>query len=385
MEIRGALDIGSSQHKLVVAEVSKDNAIIHRILLERQCPVYLNDRLVAAGGKVLPEDVLEQSAKVLKELVESARLLGATQVAGVATAVFRKASNGQSYLKDITSKLQIHVVLVTQQIEGELGFWTACAAIQRSPSAQDSEPAPDGAAFDNLVAWDSGGGSFQLSTLPISSGSSRPSICVLQGPIGNADVLAMLSGIQKKVFESGKSPNPVSRNELEELLKGLDSVLSECFSDPSVEQAMAILRAKLVLDSTQVIGIGNHTSIFCVGRDASLKRRFSAEQIYHSAQALTTKSDADLLEYMSLRRNQIIGNEEKKTLNYAEVQTIIPKLALLCAVMRRLEISKVEYRQAMGSCAGVLLEPDFWSQNDEIATNSPIQHVSETESLQVPA
>ena len=47
--------------------------------------------------------------------------LGATQFAGVATEVFRKAKNGSDYLNKVRAE-GISMTLVTQELEGELGF-----------------------------------------------------------------------------------------------------------------------------------------------------------------------------------------------------------------------------------------------------------------------
>ena len=69
---------------------------------------------------------------------------------GCATAVFRSAENGEEVLERVRSEIEIDVQMVSQELEGRLGFLTAKAVGPADVKAEE------------LIAWDSGGGSFQI-------------------------------------------------------------------------------------------------------------------------------------------------------------------------------------------------------------------------------
>ena len=73
------------------------------------------------------------------------------QFGGIATAVFRRASNGEAHLSRVNSELGLGLQIISQQLEGELGYLSAQAGL-------GAAGLPPG----GLVAWDSGGGSFQM-------------------------------------------------------------------------------------------------------------------------------------------------------------------------------------------------------------------------------
>ena len=69
---------------------------------------------------------------------------------GVATAAFRKASNGAKFLHRVRDEIGIKIFIISQEQEATMGFLTACATSSSELMAQE------------IVSWDSGGGSFQL-------------------------------------------------------------------------------------------------------------------------------------------------------------------------------------------------------------------------------
>jgi hypothetical protein len=69
-------------------------------------------------------------------------LTGFQKFAGVATAVFRKASNGMQCLEEVNRTSAINIQLVAQEVEGKLGMFTASAVSKRSTK--------------EIVSWDSG-------------------------------------------------------------------------------------------------------------------------------------------------------------------------------------------------------------------------------------
>lgn len=65
--------------------------------------------------------------------------------------MFRHAKNGAAVLDHIRENYGIPISIVTQEVEGKLGFKTAAVA--------------SGVNESGLVSWDSGGASFQVAAL----------------------------------------------------------------------------------------------------------------------------------------------------------------------------------------------------------------------------
>ena len=148
---RAAFDVGSAACKVVVADVDLHAgsvpAITETIFSERVA-VQLSDDLAAGQGAQFTERTLQELQEVLYEFKKRAEQAGAEQFAGIATAAFRKARNGPDFLLKL-QKEGLALRIISQEREAMLGFLTANHLCQNIP------------AYD-LVAWDCGGGSFQI-------------------------------------------------------------------------------------------------------------------------------------------------------------------------------------------------------------------------------
>ena len=199
--VRASLDIGSGQHKLCIAEVDLDTNAIVRVLHAEQKQVMLKHALLQATDGCLPDAVLAASYAVLAGFRERALAAGATQTAGVATAVFRRAINGEDFLGKVNGTLGLRLRIVSQRLEGELGYLAASSSLPPSPSCAsllcEAGSAP-------LLAWDSGGGSFQV------SGRVGGNLQVWEGPIGDSDVTSMLLQIQVEFTPAAAAPPAIS-------------------------------------------------------------------------------------------------------------------------------------------------------------------------------
>lgn len=148
---RAAFDVGSAACKVVVADVDLHAgsvpAITETIFSERVA-VQLSDDLAAGQGVQFSDRTLQELREVLFEFKKRAEQAGAEQFAGIATAAFRKAKNGPEFLLKL-QKEGLPLRIISQEREAMLGFLTANHLCQEIP------------AYD-LVAWDCGGGSFQI-------------------------------------------------------------------------------------------------------------------------------------------------------------------------------------------------------------------------------
>jgi len=255
-----------------------------------------------------------------------AQALGATQVAGIATAVFRRAGNGEAYLARANGELGMKLQIVSQQLEGQLGFLAASSGV----AAHEK---------DSLVAWDSGGGSFQISA------RVDDEVRVWEGPIGDSNVTAALLGVQGKRFEGSShgqrtSPNPVSAAEA----KALMTMLDEEMLPPAPEW----LRRRLASPQCRLVGFGERTSIFSLA--ASLcdgPETLTPAAVWSAAERCLGCGDAELC--------------DKYGPLHEEEDLVVPKLVLLHTVLtRRLEGATLRNVHTMGNAEGVAICEELW-------------------------
>ena len=324
--IRGALDIGSGQHKLLIAAVDTvSRRIVRKIHLD-QAGVLLGHSLVQSADGRLDEAILEDSRSVFDRFAAAGREHGATEWAGVCTAVFRRASNGEEHLARANAELGLNLNLIEQKLEGELGYLAASSGCEASA--------------EQLVAWDSGSGSFQ-----VSSRAGDGALKVWEGPIGDSDVTAALvRDVQKRDFAGGgkvgqrASPNPVSLTQAEQL----SALLLDARIPPPPEWVAAACAAP----DAVLVGFGEKTSIFSHAAKLIGADEFGAAEVWSAIERVAGRSDAEL------KAAHGLDNEE---------DLIMPKLVLLHAMLNRLGASRVRNILTMGNCEGVLLCDELWS------------------------
>lgn len=95
---------------------------------------------------------MAEGLAVLHMQLLQAKALGFEQFSAIATEVFRKAKNGEEYLEAVRS-LGIHIQLLNQELEAELGFHSVVSVGRLDPAV--------------CRVWDSGGASFQITAIGI--------------------------------------------------------------------------------------------------------------------------------------------------------------------------------------------------------------------------
>mmetsp|Transcript_5793 Transcript_5793/g.8562 ORF Transcript_5793/g.8562 Transcript_5793/m.8562 type:complete len:370 (+) Transcript_5793:31-1140(+) len=328
-----AIDIGSGEHKLVVARlIAKDKVqVVHSESVGVALALDLQKR---PASNELSSEILADSFSALQKFCEDARELGVTgSPAGVATAVFRRASNGEAYITRVASELRLRLSVVDQVLEARLGYLTAKAAVSRGNQIIQQ---------NQLLSWDSGGGSFQISD---ANGN------VYLGPIGNGDVYAMLQDISALADDISSTTITTLIQDIQKLLPPRPDWLADA----------------LKKESTRIVGFGHTTSIFrlaadCVGK-VDLDRSVVQYALYNILLGKTESEQATLLRAKSQEYASIVSPYDyRPDTPYPETNLLLPKLALLFAVMTHLEIPSVHYEYANGSCLGILLHEDFWKK-----------------------
>lgn len=146
--IRAAVDIGSGATKLRIAQVNVKNQKIEKILVDEAFTVHYQEHLEKSATKSFDDAVMQTGLDSLKKSAEIAKQYHVQKVIAVATAAFRNAANADQFIQKIEKETGIKIYIIDQDLEGKLAFE---AALNQMPvEATD------------LVVWDIGGGSFQL-------------------------------------------------------------------------------------------------------------------------------------------------------------------------------------------------------------------------------
>lgn len=151
---RAAIDWGSGAIKINSSLIDLESQqIVGESLLSDYVLLDLTED-VANLGSIGPE-MAQKGMTILAGLKEQTLAAAAeagfseVEFSGVATAAFRKASNGHELLDHVTQELGIPFQILSQEAEGRLGYLTAMALYPTVPR-------------QSLVAYDSGNGSFQI-------------------------------------------------------------------------------------------------------------------------------------------------------------------------------------------------------------------------------
>jgi exopolyphosphatase/guanosine-5'-triphosphate,3'-diphosphate pyrophosphatase len=174
-EVRLGFDVGSGATKYAVYVVDQDNNKILNTVTSGALTYKYQDCVDSTADKTLPQACMENGLAIMQTIADSVNInCNVIKCAGIATAWARNANNTQDYIqKLLTNKFYIYPI--TQAEEGNVGFQSLLA----NPDVHLADK-------NNIIVWDSGGGSFQLSTY--NSGN----IHIYNGPFGSANFQALL-------------------------------------------------------------------------------------------------------------------------------------------------------------------------------------------------
>ncbi|ADU68848.1 Ppx/GppA phosphatase family protein [Pantoea sp. At-9b] len=194
-QTRAGIDMGSGATKIAVFEVNICQHQLGKVLFEDQRPVGYNDALARSTHNQLDETIQQQGLTALQQLVTQARRYHPQRISGVATAVFRSASNGQAVIDRFNQQAGVQLKIISQQQEAELGFRSAKAALH-DPTLRDQD----------LLVWDIGGGSMQMTAWRDQPG--QPVADVYQGKLASVTLKNFIVDVLKNQ-PAAQSPNPI--------------------------------------------------------------------------------------------------------------------------------------------------------------------------------
>ena len=271
LQNRAAIDIGSGSTKIAVAEVDTCQHQIKKMLYQQQLPVAYNDALMHSTESRLPDSVISQGLDALKQEIQQARRFNPVSIEGVATAVFRNAENGANVVELFNQQTAAHIHIISQQQEALLGFASARASLK-----------PSGLKNDDMLVWDIGGGSMQMTTWDNHNGQLAP--VIYQGKLASVTLKNYIVSLLKhQPLRPDSSPNPIG-NDAGNALKFV-----EFYASNDVDASL-----KRLIPHRKIIGIGGV-------HDYSLRQQFADKPDSYTLTQLTaladkqvTKGDNDL-------------------------------------------------------------------------------------------
>ncbi len=226
-QTRAAFDIGSGSTKMVVAEVNTCTGTIVKILLEEALKVKYKNRLAKTTDNKFPKDLQADGINALKKLMKMALKFNPTNYKAVATSAFRKALNAKQFIKNIKKETNLQIFIIDQSQEALLGFSSA-VALSKSKK-------------EDIVVWDIGGGSSQI------SGYQNGKFQIYEGQVASINfknlVIESVKGLDHK---KTNSPNPLKMDGGNKALR-LSKYLTSMYMPSWVSELFA---------SKKIIGIG---------------------------------------------------------------------------------------------------------------------------------
>lgn len=307
---RAAFDFGSGKTKLQVADVDTDSHNIVETLYSDAIIVLLSEDAGNHPQGHFSEQIQQQALAATLTLKQKAIELGAEEFMGLATEAYRKAENGQELVDKYLSELNIPVKIIPQEEEGRLGFIALIAETGLDPA--------------QVISWDIGGGSFQITYLDEDS-----NIQVYMAPFGRITTKnAIIQFVKGEDPLKVSSPNPMSHADWENSLKYFDETL------PKVPISLS---HKLKADGVRLIGISAHPE---------------------KLRSLNTYHTQDVMENL---RERITKNDSELSLIHGSPSIAVTELALIQSIMNKLDVSTVDYiRTSSGSTSALLITEKYW-------------------------
>lgn len=311
-EKRMAIDIGSGSTKVLIAEIEPDNNEIVNVLLSTTFPVPYQAALDKSSDGTFDAEVQATGLKAFSEMQKLAQQYEVQRVVAVATSAFRKANNSHAFVDKVFAETSFKIQVITQRQEGEIAFFSATASGEYSP--------------ENVVVWDIGTGSVQMTTV-----NDHGDLIVYMGEaMGSVAFQSyIMDVIQDKDLEEVFSPNPMSDNDLK---------LADSYARAFGRKAYPLIKEKIKSNST-ILGIGrlftSSVAPLAANENGLIDRKGLRTYIY----AALDKSDDDL----------------DNPFAHVDVSNCI----LTLAIMKALHIHEIRPIDTT-STMGIIASPDFW-------------------------
>ncbi|TDJ09432.1 MAG: hypothetical protein E2O68_00395 [Deltaproteobacteria bacterium] len=311
---RAAFDVGSGTTRMKVAKVDVCKNQIIKVYLKKVFPVKYKASMAQNKSKILGPEIRKKGLQTFSKLKDLAAKFRPRDYVGVATSALRQASNGGAYVAEIFNRLGIKIHIINQKKEAEIGYFGALAQGMA------------GYRLDDIVVWDIGGGSMQISSM-----SPSRTLTVYEGhlasiPFKNWLIKNVKHHDPSKVF----TPNPLTKKQM---MKGVAYT-----HRLAKEEVPYLLRRKARMKRSLIIGIGAIHNYSVLKQFKKGTKEYNARALEQVISALAGKTDAQ------------IGGEYAAT-DYSN-------LGLVLGFMQGLGIKKIQVRN-VDMTDGVLINPSI--------------------------
>ena len=365
-----AIDVGSGMTKFVIGMVTgkgEETTIDVKEQLERPIPYGVDWKRSSDG--TLSQNIQESGLKLFNEIQECIdKWKAATDnltkydvsITAVGTEVFRKAKNGECFLKKVYTNIGLKIDVISQESEARIGFLTGKAALM----TMDRDILRKQLNYDSskdLVVYDSGGGSYQMSWINKSAELSHLSmnevkLNTILKPNGLAPTLYDLLVLQEKPTTA--TPNPVSE---ETALKLVDLLIEKYVDDEDICQLVKIenptflsiggINSHVRLAADILIRLQTESHSKASETESSLEKgtlsppnfySFTEETVRQALKRICDKKDEELERFAQYE-------------NAEPVTYMVPKLCILLAALKGYKLSCLHWVLCCGSCFGLML------------------------------
>ena len=329
IERRAAVDTGSGSTKVTIADVDVTNGKIHTILFEESFPVPYQAALESSYDGRFDQNIRELGLGTFHKIHELLESYEVEKVAAVATAAFREANNGIEFADEVMRKTGIPLTVIPQREEGTLAYFSGIASTDRSP--------------EELIVWDIGTGSFQMTTLNNSlfveeQPELEDTLTVFMGGIGSIPFRNyIIEVIQDKDVELNPTPNPMTEEEVKE---------ADRYARSIARKAYPLIKDKIKQPEVSLIGIGRLFSSSISMRLGPLKKKSMGIE--------NTIVRKDLRGFIE---STVGKSEEELDDPFAHVD--ISNAILVLAFMKALHIHEIQIVDTK-STRGMLIYSPYW-------------------------
>lgn len=303
MTTRAAFDIGSGAIRLQVADVKDKNINSHFVAYRT---IGFARDLKTNGRDEFSPHIIDNAVTLIHELKELATPYSPKVYKGIATEAFRLSKNSQLLIERIYQETGVEIRVVSHEEEAEYGFLNALCHSKL--------------AKEELISWDSGAGSFQISC---HHGD------LLLAQLGRIPVQHYIIEVaQGQDFTKKHSPNPISYEEAMQTVE---------FIKKQLQPVPESLRSHLA--KGKVVSLGAHPRLIPNNSE------YTIQDVKELLLSSLNKADSDF--------------------DSDEPHFIVSDLILEYSVMLTLGIQKA-YRlstKESGNTSGVLIHPELWFVN----------------------
>ena len=288
-----------------------DTHQIVQVVLETSFPVPYQAALDRSPDGTFDQETQALGLKTFREIKTLAETNRVKKIAAIATSAFRKANNSQEFIAEIEKQSQISVSVISQREEGEIAFYSAVAAGGYKP--------------EEIIVWDIGTGSLQMTTQNENKGLS-----VYMGEqMGSVAFKSyIIAAIQDRDLKEASSPNPMNDD---------DFYFASSYARAFARKAYPLIKQK-IQNGAPVVGIG---------------RLF-----YNSVRPIA--AEEGVITRNGLRHFIIAAlNKDDKELNNPFAHVDVSNCILALGIMKALHIHEIRPVDTT-TTKGMLAHPSFW-------------------------